>query len=302
MTTCIPKYIKEKQQGGLLEKIRQSSALLADCTLCPRQCRVDRTRGELGVCATGERAVVASFSAHFGEEPQLVGNGGSGTVFFSHCNLNCVFCQNYEISVGGEGQAVDDEKLAAIMLHLQRIGCHNINLVTPSHVVPQILKAVDIAVAHGLNIPLVYNCSGYESVETLGLLKDIVDIYLPDFKFWDPELAERYCQARDYPETARAAILEMNDQVGDLMVDKAGIACSGLIVRHLVMPGNLDGTYQILKFLKEKVSAHVHVNLMSQYHPMGDAHKFKELLTSLTLREFRQALEMAKQLDVKVIR
>ncbi len=284
-----------------MKKIRQASALLAACTLCPRQCRVDRTKGERGVCATGEKAVVASFSAHFGEEPQLVGERGSGTIFFSHCNLKCVFCQNYEISVMGEGQAVEDEKIAAIMLYLQKIGCHNINLVTPSHIVPQILKALDIAVDHGLNIPLVYNCSGYESLETLGILKNIIDIYMPDFKFWDPDLAERYCHARDYPETARKAVREMNDQVGDLTVDGEGIAHSGLIVRHLVMPGNLDDTYSILKFLKEKVSPHTHVNLMSQYHPMGEAFKIKELSRPLTPDEFRRALDMVRAFNLEII-
>ena len=273
MNTCIPKYIKEKHQGGLLKKIQQSSALLTACTLCPRRCKVDRTRGERGVCTTGEKAVVSSFSAHFGEEPQLVGDSGSGTIFFSHCNLKCVFCQNYDISVTGMGEEVEDEQIASIMLYLQKIGCHNINLVTPSHVVPNILKALDIAVDGGLNIPLVYNCSGYESLDTLRILKNIIDIYMPDFKFWDPTLSKRYCHARDYPKIARAAIREMNDQVGDLAVDRDGIASSGLIVRHLVMPGDLDGTYHILKFLKEKVSSHTHVNLMSQYHPTGEAYK-----------------------------
>jgi putative pyruvate formate lyase activating enzyme len=302
MNTCIPKYIKEKQQGRLLEKIKQASALLTDCTLCPQQCKVDRTKGERGFCQTGETASVASFSAHFGEEPQLVGVRGSGTIFFSHCNLKCVFCQNYDISVSGVGEAVEDEKIAAIMLYLQKIGCHNINLVTPTHVVPNILKALDIAVDHGLNIPLVYNCSGYESLETLGILKNIIDIYMPDFKLWDPDLAEQYCHARDYPQTARAAVREMNDQVGDLTVDGEGIAWGGLIVRHLVMPGDLDGTYHILKFLKEKVSAHTHVNIMSQYHPMGDANKIKELSRCLTPEEFRRALDMAKRFNLEIIR
>jgi putative pyruvate formate lyase activating enzyme len=302
MNTCIPKYIKEKHQGGLLKKIRQSSALLTACTLCPRRCKVDRTRGERGVCTTGDKAVVSNFSAHFGEEPQLVGDSGSGTIFFSHCNLKCVFCQNYDISVTGMGQAVEDEQIASIMLYLQKSGCHNINLVTPSHVVPNILKALDIAVDGGLNIPLVYNCSGYESLDTLRILKNIIDIYMPDFKFWDPALSKRYCHARDYPKIARAAIREMNDQVGDLAVDGKDVASSGLIVRHLVMPGDLDGTYHILKFLKEKVSSHTHVNLMSQYHPMGEAFKIKELSRCLTTEEFRRALDMAKQFNLEIIR
>ena len=301
MDTFIPKYIKEKQQGGLLKKIKQSSDLLTSCNLCPRQCRVDRTRHEKGYCSTGEKAVVSSFSAHFGEEPQLVGNKGSGTIFFSNCNLKCIFCQNYDISVNGMGQEADNEKIASIMLYLQKIGCHNINLVTPSHVVPQILKALDTAVGYGLNIPLVYNCSGYESIDTLRILKDIIDIYMPDFKFWDPDMSKLYCNARDYPQTAKKAIKEMYDQVGDLKVDKAGIACSGLIVRHLVMPGNLDGTYNILKFLKEKISSNTHVNIMSQYHPMGKAGKIKELSSPLTPQEFKKALDMGKKFNLKII-
>ncbi len=302
METCIPQYIKERQHGGLLKKIKQSSALLAACTLCPRQCRKDRTRGEKGYCSTGKKAVVSSFSAHFGEEPQLVGNKGSGTIFFANCNLKCIFCQNYEISVKGMGQAVDEDEIASIMLYLQKIGCHNINLVTPSHVVPQILKALDTAAGHGLNIPLVYNCSGYESIDTLHILKGVVDIYMPDFKFWEPDISKRYCHAPDYPKTAQKAIKEMYDQVGDLKVDKTGIACSGLLVRHLVMPGNLDGTYHILKFLKEKISSHTHVNIMSQYRPMGDANKIKELSSPLSPEEFKKALHIARKFNLEIIR
>ncbi len=301
MNTFIPKYIKEKRRGGLLKKIKQSSAILTSCTLCPRQCRVDRTKEEKGYCSTGKKAFVSSFSAHFGEEPQLVGDKGSGTIFFSHCNLKCIFCQNYDISVKGMGQEADDEKIASIMLYLQKIGCHNVNLVTPSHVVPQILKGLDIAIDYGLNIPLIYNCSGYESIDTLHILKGIIDIYMPDFKFWEPGVSKMCCQAQDYPLTARKAIREMYDQVGDLKVDRAGIAYSGLIVRHLVLPGNLAGTYHILKFLQEKVSSHTHVNIMSQYHPMGDANKVKELSSPLTLEEFRKALHMAKQFNLEII-
>jgi len=302
MDTCIPKYIKTRQQGRLLKKIKQSSDLLAACTLCPRQCKKDRTRGEKGFCSTGKMAVVSSFAPHFGEEPQLVGDGGSGTIFFSHCNLKCVFCQNYDISINGMGEEANDEQIAAIMLYLQKIGCHNINLVTPSHVVPQILQALDIAIGNGLTIPLVYNCSGYESIATLRILKDIVDIYMPDFKFWDPEISHICCHARDYPEIAKKAIREMAGQVGDLKVDKNGIACSGLMVRHLVMPGNLEGTYHILKFLKEKVSPHTHVNIMSQYRPMGDACKIEALSKPVTPEEFRKAVHMAKNFNLKILR
>ncbi len=302
MNNYIPKYIKAQQKGWLSEKIEQSSALLTSCTLCPRQCRVDRTRDEKGYCSTGKNAVVSSFAPHFGEEPQLVGSKGSGTIFFSNCNLQCIFCQNYEISIAGMGQEADEEQIAFIMLELQKTGCHNINLVTPTHVVPQILKALDIAARYGLAIPLVYNCSGYESIETLRILKDVVDIYMHDFKFWESEIAETCCHARDYQHVAKKALKEMYDQVGDLKTDKAGIACSGLIVRHLVMPGRLDDTYQILKFLKEKVSSDTHVNIMSQYRPMGDVFKIQELSRPVTVKEFKQALRMAKNLELQVIR
>jgi len=200
------------------------------------------------------------------------------------------------------GQAVDEDEIASIMLYLQKIGCHNINLVTPSHVVPQILKALDTAVGHGLNIPLVYNCSGYESIDTLHILNGVIDIYMPDFKFWESDLSKKYCHAPDYPKTARKAIKEMYDQVGDLKVDKEGIACSGLLVRHLVMPGNLDGTYRILKFLKEKISSHTHVNIMSQYRPMGDANKIKELSSPLSPEEFKKALHIARKFNLEIIR
>ncbi|MBC8440950.1 MAG: radical SAM protein [Deltaproteobacteria bacterium] len=302
MKTYIPKYIKEKSRGLLSKKIKQSTALLTSCTLCPRQCKVNRTKEEKGYCSTGKKAFVSSFSAHFGEEPQLVGDKGSGTIFFSNCNLKCIFCQNYDISVNGTGQEVEDESIASIMLYLQKIGCHNINLVTPSHVVPQVLKALDIAIDFGLNIPLIYNCSGYESIDTLSILKGIIDIYMPDFKFWNPKISKTYCNALNYPQIARNAVKEMFDQVGDLKIDEAGIAYSGLLVRHLVMPGNLDGTYHILKFLKEKISSHTHVNIMSQYHPMGNTGKIKELSFPLTPEEFRSAMQMAKKFDLKIIR
>jgi putative pyruvate formate lyase activating enzyme len=244
---------------------------------------------------------VASFSPHFGEEQVLVGEKGSGTIFFSHCNLKCVFCQNYDISVTGAGREVDDEQIAFMMLDLQRSGCHNINLVTPSHVVPQILNAVNIAAESGLHIPLVYNSSGYDSLDTLKLLKGVVDIYMPDFKFRDPDSANRFCRAKDYPDVAKKAIKEMHDQVGDLKMDRNGIACSGLLVRHLVMPGTLADTRWILKFLKEEISAHTHVNIMSQYRPMGEAFKFKALSRPVTAKEFRTALNMAGEFNLTVV-
>jgi putative pyruvate formate lyase activating enzyme len=302
MNTFTPKYIKAQEKGLLLKKIRQASALLTSCTLCPRHCKVDRGKYEKGYCSTGKKAIVSSWVPHFGEEPQLVGDKGSGTIFFSNCNLKCIFCQNHEISIAGMGQEADDGQIASIMLYLQKIGCHNINLVTPTHVVPQILKALDTAISYGLNIPLVYNCSGYESIETLQILKDIIDIYMPDFKFWEPEISKKCFNAQDYPQVARKALKEMYDQVGSLKMDKAGIAYSGLIVRHLVMPEYLGDTCQILNFIKDKISCNTHVNLMSQYRPMGDACNIKELSRPVTSEEFKKALLMAKNLNLIVIR
>jgi putative pyruvate formate lyase activating enzyme len=263
---------------------------MASCTLCPRLCRVDRLAGETGICRTGRRASVSSFNAHFGEEAPLVGANGSGTIFFTHCNLLCLFCQNFEISHEGIGEEASDEQLAAVMLALQRQGCHNINFVTPSHVVPQILAALELAVPAGLNVPLVYNSGGYDRVETLGLLDGVIDIYMPDFKFWDPAVAQQACDAPDYPEVARQALLEMHRQVGDLELDERGIARRGLLVRHLVMPGGLAGTAQIMRFIAREVSPQTYVNVMSQYRPCGRAHEVPGLGAALSADEYRRAV------------
>ena len=212
--------------------------MLNGCTLCPRECNVDRLSGDSGICKTQDKVLVSSYNPHFGEEAPLVGQEGSGTIFFAHCNLMCNFCQNYDISHEGHGQVIIDEQLAQIMLQLQNIGCHNINFVTPSHVVTQILSALEIAVENGLSVPLVYNTGGYDKVETLELLDGVFDIYMPDFKFWDSEIAEKTCNARDYPEIAQKAVVEMHRQVGDLVIDENGIAQRGLLVRHLVLPKN----------------------------------------------------------------
>ena len=302
MDPFIPAYIAAKKNGVLREKIRAASEILGSCTLCPRLCRVDRTSDQTGYCATGKTAEVASFAPHYGEEPQLVGDRGSGTIFFSHCSLQCVFCQNYNISIQGDGQAAEADQIAAIMLFLQEKGCHNINLVTPTHVVPQILTALDTAIDQGLHLPLVYNCAGYELMDTLKLLEGVVDIFMPDFKFWDSAAARRYCRAPEYPRAAKTAVLQMHAQVGDLVVDSTGLARRGLLVRHLVMPGRLEETRQILTFLKEKVSAHTHVNLMSQYRPMGDAAGYEGLSQPLAAGEFRQALQMAEDIGLPLIR
>ncbi len=266
-----------------------------NCTLCPRQCGVNRTAGETGTCNTGRRAVVASYSAHFGEEAPLVGRNGSGTIFFSHCSLRCNFCQNYEISHLGEGRAIEDRQLAKIMLDLQQAGCHNINLVTPSHVVPQILMAVYLAAQRGLTVPLVYNCSGYDRVGTLQLLDGIVDIYMPDFKFWDPQVARDTCNAPDYPEVAKHALLEMHRQVGDLCMDKvSGLAYKGVLVRHLVLPGGLAGTKKVMEFIARSMSRNTYVNVMSQYRPCGRAREIPALAAALSAKEYDQAVKEAK--------
>lgn len=236
--------------------------MLRECRLCPRECGVDRLSDEKGYCRTGRKAMVASFNPHFGEEAPLVGKSGSGTIFFSSCNLRCSFCQNYEISHLREGAEVEARDLAAIMIQLASTGCHNINLVTPTHVVPQILEALSLAVENGLALPMVYNCGGYEKVETLKLLRGIVDIYMPDFKFWDSGWAERYCNAPDYREKAVSALKEMHKQVGDLEIDENGIAQRGLLARHLVMPREIAGTKEVMEFISREISPNTYVNVM----------------------------------------
>jgi putative pyruvate formate lyase activating enzyme len=251
--------------------------------------------GQQGFCRTGRLAKVAAHHPHFGEEAPLVGSSGSGTIFFSNCNLGCVFCQNYEISHLGEGEEVTARQLAAMMVHLGQQGCHNINLVTPSHVVPQILEALPQAIEGGLSIPLVYNTSGYDEVDTLRLLEGIVDIYMPDFKFWSGESSRRFAKAEDYPEKARQAIGEMHRQVGDLLINAEGLAEHGLLVRHLVMPEGLDESREILGFLAREISPATYVNVMDQYRPCGRSMDFPPLDRMLLPREYRQALELAAQ-------
>lgn len=294
MAPVLPRYCLAHRNSDLQVKALQAAARLTECTLCPRQCRVNRKAGEKGVCRTGERAIVASWHAHFGEEAPLVGKKGSGTIFFSRCNLLCNFCQNYDISHLGEGHELSDQELAAVMLELQATGCHNINFVTPSHVVPQILSALTIATENGLKIPLVYNSSGYDSLDTLKILDGLIDIYMPDFKFWDSSIATKTCQAPDYPEVTRRAIIEMHRQVGDLIIDDDGVAFSGLLVRHLVLPEALAGTGQVMTFIAEKVSKNTYVNIMSQYRPCGRAAEVEALNRSITDQEYIDALNHAR--------
>jgi len=293
MTSLEPAYIEAFKTGLLKKRVDQAYKMLRSCTLCPRRCKVDRLSGETGVCKTAEKAYVSSYSPHFGEEAPLVGRNGSGTIFFTHCNLLCIFCQNYDISHQGYGEEVSGEQLAGIMLYLQKAGCHNINFVTPSHVVPQMLAALEIAVQKGLALPLVYNSSGYDSMHTLKLLEGVIDIYMPDFKFWDPEVAKKTCDAEDYPETARQAVIEMHRQVGDLVTDESGIARQGLLLRHLVLPHGLAGTREIMKFIAGQVSTNTYVNIMPQYRPCGRAAEIKELSQPLSQKDFQTALEAA---------
>ncbi|MBU1399056.1 MAG: radical SAM protein [Proteobacteria bacterium] len=290
-----PAYIETYKKGLLKKKAKHARKILGSCVLCPRQCNVDRFSEEIGVCKTGERAWVSSYNAHFGEEAPLVGRNGSGTIFFTHCNLLCVFCQNYDISHEGCGEEVSDEQLAGIMLALQKSGCHNINFVTPSHVVPQILSALGIAVENGLYIPLVYNTGGYDRVETLKILDGVIDIYMPDFKFWDSEIAAKACDAKDYPEAARSALSEMFRQVGDLVVDENGIAQRGLLVRHLVMPHGHAGTREIMRFIADKISKNTYVNVMFQYRPCGMAYQFREFSSRPSDKDFDESVKAANE-------
>jgi putative pyruvate formate lyase activating enzyme len=289
-----PTYISLHKNGILAQRIEQALNGLQSCELCPRCCRVDRTAGQTGVCKTGRNAIVASHAPHFGEEAPLVGRYGSGTIFFSNCNLNCVFCQNFDISHEGEGREVTASQLAGMMLELQEQRVHNINLVSPSHVVPQILEALPEAIEGGLNIPLVYNTGGYDSVETLKLLEGIVDIYMPDIKFFSDIPALFYCTAPDYPQIVRKALKEMHRQVGDLQLNNRGHAMRGLLVRHLVMPDGLAGTEQVMRFLAEELSSDTYVNIMDQYRPCGDVKNFKELQRSVTPEEFEEAISTAR--------
>ena len=282
-------------QTNLKERIKKAYNILEQCHLCPRKCGVNRLEDEKGVCKTGKKAMVSSYNVHFGEEAPLVGKNGSGTIFFTNCNLLCNFCQNYDISHEGHGYEVSDEQLADMMISLQNKGCHNINFVTPSHVVPQILSALEIAIEKGLNVPLIYNSGGYDNVETLKLLEGVFDIYMPDFKFWDSEIAEKTCNAPDYPEIARKAIAEMHHQVGDFKIDNNGIAIRGLLIRHLVLPKGLAGTKEIAGFIVKEISPNSYVNIIPQYRPCGKAYEIEELSNFLTQKEYNDAVKSAQE-------
>jgi putative pyruvate formate lyase activating enzyme len=266
------------------------------CALCPRACGANRAAGKTGVCSSTTRLKVASYGPHFGEEPPLVGRGGSGTIFFSNCNLLCCFCQNWEINHRGDGEFVSHDALAEMMLDLQRRGCHNINLVTPTHVVPHIIKALGIAVDRGLVLPLVYNTGGYDTLDVVRALDGVVDIYLPDFKYQDGALAAKYSSgAGDYPEVAAAVIREMHRQVGALRIDGRGVATRGLIIRHLVMPHNIAGTDRFVRWVARELGPDTCVNLMRQYRPEHRARDYPELSRRITSEEWTQALVWARE-------
>ena len=288
-------------ESAFTAKIKTLEEILRSCVLCPRECRVDRNSGERGYCNTGDLPFVSSWNPHFGEERPLVGRHGSGTIFLGNCNLGCIFCQNYTISHLGEGSGISHAKLADIMLSLQNTGCHNINFVTPTHQVPAIVNAVKTATDRGLTIPLVYNCGGYESVDTLKMLDGIFDIYMPDFKYSDKRHAANYSNAPDYPEKAKLAIKEMHRQVGDLMINQDGIAERGLLIRHLVLPEDIAGTAEVVTFIAEEISTNTYVNIMEQYYPCYMAHQNPPLNRRITAREYSTALEHAIRAGLKRI-
>ena len=290
-----PNYLKLFHDGTLQLRIQDALSRLDSCELCPRRCRVNRSEGETGVCRTGRLARVSSHGPHFGEEAVLSGRFGSGTIFFTGCNLMCCFCQNHDISHEGKGEEVTPEQLAAMMIDLQNQGVHNINFVSPSHVVPQILEALPLAIQQGLSIPLVYNTGGYDLAETLKLLDGVIDIYLPDYKFSQDIPAIFYCKAPDYPEVVTSALREMHRQVGDLKMDDNNRAVCGLLVRHLVMPDGLAGTREAMRFIADELSLHTYVNIMDQYHPAGELEKIPELNRAVTAQEYEEALNIARE-------
>lgn len=287
---------------------------MSQCVLCGRRCKAQRAPVELrssesraegeqagcsrdhatGVCRTGDRAKVSSFGPHFGEEPPLVGRRGSGTIFFAGCNLKCIYCQNYDIAHLDRGWEITDEELSRIMLRLQELGCHNINLVSPTHVVPNILAAVRLAAVKGLKVPIVYNTGGYDSLETLEILDGVVDIYMPDMKYGEPGPAEEFSMAPDYPEVNFRAVKEMHRQVGDLVTDKHGVAVRGLLVRHLVLPGDMAGTEKVMEFIAAHISKDTYVNIMDQYWPCYKARRHPVIGRRISGREYRDALDIAR--------
>lgn len=295
-----PAYLETYERGLLREKVDEALEALRSCTLCPRNCEINRWE-KYAVCKVARYARVSSFFPHFGEEDVLRGSRGSGTIFFSWCNLRCVFCQNYEISQLGEGEEVGPKELARMMLRLQEQGCHNINFVTPEHVVPQILEALPYAIEKGLRVPLVYNTSGYDSLHSIRLMGGVVDIYMPDFKLWDRERCRKYLLAPDYAEAARGVVKAMHQQVGELKVDKEGRALRGLLVRHLVMPGMLEDSREIMGYIATAISADTYLNIMDQYSPawkVKTTEKHAAINRQITRAELQEAFRCAQQVGL----
>jgi putative pyruvate formate lyase activating enzyme len=290
-----PAYLRLSRSGELAHRVRRALEALQSCKACPRDCEVDRLADKFAVCKTGRYAVVASYAAHFGEEDCLRGWHGSGTIFFSGCNLRCVFCQNFDLSWQLQGRPAPPDDLASMMLELQAQGCHNINFVTPEHVVPQVIEALPIAIERGLRLPIVYNTSAYDSMESLELMNGIVDIYMPDFKYWDSEMARKYSKAPDYPAVARRTIKEMYRQVGDLVIDGSGLARRGVLLRHLVMPHGIAGTREIMQWIAQELSPTTYINLMAQYRPAGKVSRteYPEINRRVTPSEYDSALDEA---------
>ncbi len=292
-------YLKLLKSGELEKRTDLALSMLQECRMCPHECGTDRTRGEKGFCKVAARAMVSTWGAHFGEEPPISGSQGSGTVFFSGCNMRCIYCQNFEVSQGLEGYEVTGDLLAFFFLSLQEQGCHNINLVTPSHVVPQILEGLLIAAREGLEIPVVYNSGGYDKVSTLGLLDGIIDIYMPDMKYSDSATGLELSKVRNYWQVCRDAVKEMFRQVGNLRTEGSGVAERGLLIRHLVLPGDLSGTAKVMEFIANRISRDAAVNLMDQYRPCAQAFRHPPLDRPLHRKEFHRALEQARKAGLR---
>ena len=289
-----PSYINLFEKGELNKRVELLQEFIKECQLCPRQCHVNRLNGEIGYCGAGSDLMVSSAFPHFGEEPPLVGFNGSGTIFLTHCNLRCIFCQNYDISHLGRGDRITLSDMARAMVKLQEMGCHNINFVTPTHYASQIVASLPKAMEWGLRLPIVYNCSGYESIEVIRLLEGVVDIYMPDVKFMDEKYSKRYSNAPDYPEVIKKVLKEMHRQVGDLTTNSKGVAERGLLIRHLVMPGGVASSEAVLKFIAEEISVHSYVNIMNQYRPEYRANEYSEISHPITHQEYLEAIQLAK--------
>ena len=297
----VPSYIHLFKSRKLKTIINELYEHLRSCDICPRKCGVNRLEDERGYCQTGMKVILGSYGPHFGEESPLVGSYGSGTIFISSCNLKCIFCQNFELSQFNEGVEIEKETLSEIMLELQNMSCHNINIVTPTHIIPQLLSALYIAIEMGLHLPLIYNTGGYENIEILKILNGVVDIYMPDIKFLDIEASRNYMDAPDYPEIVKETLKQMHEQVGDLKINKQGLAVKGLIIRHLIMPGMVEDTKKIIDFVAREISPNSYINIMKQYRPCGLAYNYPEIDRSIIKLEYNEAIDYAKTKGLRLL-